>query len=389
MIAVSSVILGSTLYGTIVAVRTLRESQALDASATSDTARKGPLSLSFAGDIMAHDVNYSRLPYDRIYERIAGLLTNDTLSFGNLEFPLDVSKEMTGYPRFNVHSSYVEAAVKAGFDVFSVANNHITDQGPESVAATFDELERLEESLGTKWSGLRRSAFDAIMPESIDVDGWHIGFIAITQFLNLGSGSQYVYLVDYKDPGIREDFVEFVRRCAEEYDLFVISCHGGTEYAVEPDPVKLAFFRELVRAGVDIVWAHHPHVLQPWYVEKVDGTEKLILASCGNFISGQTWHLEPDDVAHPRALTGDSAVFRVQVRWVEADTTTADTPGREDDGDATVVAVEPFLITNYRHPEWGMVVVPFDELGLVPMSPEWRRYYRLRLPEVAKIVYTK
>jgi len=377
----------STLYGIFVAVQTLREDRALDESAVTEEVGRRPISLSFAGDIMAHDVNYSRLPYDRIYERVAGLLTKDTLTFGNLEFPLDPSKTMAGYPRFNVHSSYVEAAIAAGFDVFSVANNHVTDQGPESVIATYDEMKRLELTHGVKWSGLRRSAFDAIVPESIEMNGWRIGFLAITQFLNLYSGSQYVYLVDYKDPGIREDFVEYVGRLAETYDLFVVSCHGGIEYAVEPDSIKLTFFRELIRAGVDIVWAHHPHVLQPWYVEKVDGSDKLILASCGNFISGQTWHLEPHDVAHPRAWTGDSAVFRVRVGWIDADAGATAAPGLG--GDATVVAVEPFLITNYRHPEWGMVVVPFDELALIPMSPEWRRYYRLRLPEVAKIVYTR
>ena len=61
------------------------------------------LSLTFAGDIMAHDVNYNRPPYSKIYEHVAPYLLSDDLSFGNLEFPCDPEKPMSNFPCFNVH----------------------------------------------------------------------------------------------------------------------------------------------------------------------------------------------------------------------------------------------------------------------------------------------
>ncbi|HOF86307.1 MAG TPA: CapA family protein, partial [Treponemataceae bacterium] len=47
-----------------------------------------PLVLTFAGDIMAHDVNYSMRDYDRIYHDLSPLLHSDDLSFVNLETPV-------------------------------------------------------------------------------------------------------------------------------------------------------------------------------------------------------------------------------------------------------------------------------------------------------------
>ena len=77
-----------------------------------------------------------------------------------------------------------------------------------------------------------------------------------------------------------EKHIQKMRDVADDYDLFVLSYHGGIEYAPRPSPRKAAFFRRLLDAGVDVIHGHHPHVLQP--IERLG--DKLVAYSLGNFV---------------------------------------------------------------------------------------------------------
>ena len=82
------------------------------------------LSLSFLGDLMAHIENFRIEDYSVVYEDIRPILISDDLTFSNLETPVDEKLPYKGYPRFNIHKEYVQAAINAGIDVFPLANNH-------------------------------------------------------------------------------------------------------------------------------------------------------------------------------------------------------------------------------------------------------------------------
>ena len=113
--------------------------------------KKKPLNLSFAGDIMAHNVNFRMKNYALIYEDIAPLLKENDVCFANLETPVCETREYQSYPCFNVHAEYVQAAIDAGFNVFSLANNHTNDQGKEGIegsAAFFAHVRVLVYQLG-------------------------------------------------------------------------------------------------------------------------------------------------------------------------------------------------------------------------------------------------
>ncbi|ORC36908.1 hypothetical protein B4O97_04595 [Marispirochaeta aestuarii] len=323
--------------------------------------------LSFVGDIMAHDVNYLNPSYEEIYRGVGPFLQQDLLSFGNLEFPVDASKPLQNYPRFNVHPSYVDAAVDAGFQVFSAANNHSADQGPESILATAEYLDILRSEKETRWSGLRHHADDPLLPELIEAEGMRIGFLAVTAFLNMDEGSALVNRIDYADPERRESFLNYISEIRKLYDLFILSVHGGVEYATLPGRGKHAFFHELIEAGVDIVWGHHPHVLQPWeMVLRHDGRQALIINSAGNFISGQTWHMTPDEVHTEIPSRGEGAIYRVNL---------VHSPERG----ASIRGVSAVPVISYRDPGRGMVLASYTELITdEKMDPLWKQFYSLR-----------
>lgn len=317
---------------------------------------------------MAHDVNYTRPPYSRIYEGVSDILWSDDLTFGNLEFPVHPGFPMNNYPVFNVHPPYVEAAVHAGFDVFSAANNHITDLGAPGVAETRKFLEEMVRTYGIAYSGLCDPPGSGITITTVDHGRWRIGFVAVTEFLNSYRGAEGVFLLDYTDGEKKAEFLDLLEGAAAGFDLFIVSFHGGIEYSRVPSPEKIAFFGELHDRGVHIVWAHHPHVLQSWLLEKGEGGPRLSLYSTGNFISGQTWRLDPLDAPSLRVPTGESALFRVTVFPL--------------DGDPVITSVEPIPIANYKHPEYGMVVRTLEDLAGDPvLEHSWRNFYLTRLGE--------
>lgn len=324
----------------------------------------GELTLIFAGDLMDHSVNIAQRPYSAIYAAVTPILRRADLAFANLEFAIDSTRPFSAWPCFSVRPDYVQAAIDAGFNVFSVANNHAFDFGTTGVEETYDSMERLALSDGVHFSGVRRRSQHPLEPETIEVKGFRIGFLAVTELLNHGLRSDLVNVVDYRDPAARERFIGYLRSLTRRYDLFILSVHGGVEYDLSPEPAKEALFREAVGAGVGILWGHHPHVLQPWESVVVGGVRHLLIYSNGNFVSGQTSEIDPASPWLPRTFTGDSALFRVRVGRVN--------------GKASVLGVQPILISNYRDAQGTVVVRPLARLATEDLPGRWQDYYRYR-----------
>ena len=176
-----------------------------------ETAAQETLLLSFIGDIMAHEMNFERPPYENIWAGLDDTLLLDDLTFGNLEFPVVPELPMSGYPFFNNHLPYVEAAINAGVDVYSCANNHTTDKGAKGVVRTYEVMQDLQFRKGIVFSGISQDPEEPMKMTSIQRNGFTVGFIAITEFLNTYAGMNYVYLVDFKNKTQAESFLSFIK----------------------------------------------------------------------------------------------------------------------------------------------------------------------------------
>jgi len=321
------------------------------------------LVLGFIGDIMAHNVNYNMEDYSLIYRAVEPTLQADDLTFGNLEFPVDPRLPRSTYPRFNNHPDYVQAAIDGGIEVFSLANNHSSDWGIGSIAQTLASMSALEQSAGRPiwYSGIRSSEEVPFAPTSMRIKGWHIGYLAVTQFQNLQPPKPYVLEVDYRRPEETGPFIRWLEEITPRYDLFVLSYHGGREYARTPEPSKVEFLRRAVHAGVHIVHGHHPHVLQPVEVVHSGGLRRVILYSLGNFISGQGTRIDPERPEADWSYTGDSAIFTLRVRRVN--------------GRASVERMDSVLTSNLRIPDRSFVVETMDRLAETVLDPLWGGYY--------------
>jgi hypothetical protein len=324
------------------------------------------LLLSFVGDIMAHNVNYTMGDYSLIYRAVERVLKADDLTFSNLEFPIDPTLPQYTYPQFNNHPSYVQAAIDSGIEVFSLANNHTNDQGILSIFRTLESAEMLRHRSGGKvhFSGVRRSTDKPFEPERLQFGNWTIGYLAVTQFQNLPLKDPYVLEVNYERREEVEEFLDWISTVTPGYDLFILSYHGGVEYARKPDPKKTLFFRRLLDAGVHIVHGHHPHVLQPVETVQINGLNRVILFSTGNFISGQGTRIDPLRPEDDWCYTGDSAIFTLKVVKTERG--------------PTVVGVNSLLTTNLRTPAGHFIIEPLERLADTLLNEPWAAYFKRR-----------
>lgn len=294
-----------------------KNSETLNAVAPTEKAPKEPpspppLVLTFAGDIMAHRCNYQMSDYAKIYEELRSFLWSDDLSFANLEMPIDDDLPLSTYPAFNVHSPYVTAAVQGGFDVFSLANNHSNDQGEPSILKTRATIDA-NPSISAH-SGLRTAPGEPMIPAVIRKGEQTIVFLAVTEILNTWDYTKRLVYYVPPTPEARATFLETVREIRENHPeaLFVLSIHlSEPEYVRKVDPKKRVWFSTLAEAGVDIVWGHHPHVMQEWEIGKTGERETLFMYSMGNFISGQRWDTDPSNPDGYREYTGDAVLLRV------------------------------------------------------------------------------
>jgi len=346
-------------------------------------AEPGPQALeklvfTFAGDLMAHTPNFKMKGYERIYEGVREILLEDDLSFVNLEAPVDDSGPYQTFPQFNVKSEYVWPAIAAGFDVFSLANNHSWDRYSKGVQETLKAMQglavRSERELARKivYSGLKTTEENKkalpLRLERFMYRGIRVGFVAIAEYINFPHNDGSVYFVDYNIATQQNAFLQWLNIESKNVDLCIVSVHGGVEYETKPRASMKTFAAGLADAGADIIWAHHPHVLQPWYTANNSaGGQYLVLPSMGNFISGQPYGAGPDSWKRDRSRTGDSALFRLTLEVDYSKSPLA----------ITMKGFEPVMISHFTTSDGGVIVRTFGDL-LVNTQAAWNTYYQKR-----------
>lgn len=72
--------------------------------------------------------------------------------------------------------------------------------------------------------------------------------------------------------------------------LVVVSAHWGREEATTPKGWQITLAQRIIDAGADVIWGHHPHILQQ--VQFYKG--KPIFYSTGNFTFGAMKSVDPD-----------------------------------------------------------------------------------------------
>lgn len=221
------------------------------------------------------------------------VLQSGDLLFGNLEGVFCSEGGTPKYCRdttrcyvFRMPDHFASCLVDAGYDVLSVANNHVNDFGSEGRASTAALLD----SLGLAYAGFITHPWITFRKGGITY-----GFAAFAP--NKGT-------MDLKN---YSEAARITRMLDSLADVVIISFHGGGEgrdhqHVVRGDEEYLGYNRgsvyrfahSVVDAGADVVFGHGPHVTRA--VELYG--ERLICYSLGNFATYRRFNLQgPNGIA--------------------------------------------------------------------------------------------
>ena len=236
------------------------------------------------------DANY-------IYDEVRGFIASADLAVGTLNTSLSDQSTHTGCVETYVlvsDSRSAEAASLAGFDVMSVATNHIKNCSGASCRdyfnrAFYDTLDHLRAN-DILPVGAGMNLEEAMQPVVVEVQGIRFGFVSQGMVEPTAFAGQDL-------PGIAELTAENLRAAInaarQVSDVVIAMPHWGPEDSSDPDSNQLDFAQVAVEAGADVVVGNHTHVVQA--IEQLDGID--IFYGLGNFIFDQTW-----DLAHQQGV---------------------------------------------------------------------------------------
>jgi len=209
---------------------------------------------------------------DYPFDSTRNALTQAEIAFGNLESPFtQTGTKFEKTFNFKVPPEYAISLINAGFDVVTLANNHILDYGREGLKNTISVLD----SIGLSHCGAGLTLDQAQQPAIIERNGFRVGFLGYSltfpeEFWATRSSGGTNYPNNLKANLQQTDSL---------VDFTVVTFHWGAEGSNYPKDYQKFFAHLSIDCGADLVIGHHPHVLQGLEIYK----NRLIAYSLGNF----------------------------------------------------------------------------------------------------------
>lgn len=217
------------------------------------------MKIAFCGDLMLGsevDTSIAGETLASWLKAVLPALENATLLVGNLESPCGqrASRESIQNSEliFNTRPSRIVELKDVGFNVLTLANNHILNGGIIGLKETIRTLD----DIGIYHTGAGLNLAEAMEPAYVHTAGLTFGIVA---FCYAPVAARFTPGVAPCDPDVMRKALALARAKA---DVVIAALHDGLEYSDVPPAKVRARFRFLAENGADIVVGHHPHVLQ-------------------------------------------------------------------------------------------------------------------------------
>lgn len=240
--------------------------------------------LLFVGDIMLSravgSIMNKNNNWDYPFLKMADYLKQADLTFGNLEGPISRNGTKVGsIYSFESDPRSIEGLLYSGFDVVSVANNHIWDYGSEAFK---DTLKILKDN-NVSYIGGGFSYDEAHTPVVKEIKGNRVAYLGYTNLLPPSLGDKgNKPTVAFPD---ENQIIVDIQNAKKLSDIVVVSFHWGDEYSTHHNSFQENLAHIAIDAGADLVVGHHPHVVQE--IEKYKNG--YIAYSLGNFVFDQNF----------------------------------------------------------------------------------------------------
>jgi len=233
--------------------------------------KQEPLKFLFVGDIML-DRNVGKVIEKEGFGYLFSTLPEDFFDGYNLVSANLESAVTENGEHYVPHNKYdfaisperLEKLTDVGFNFFTIANNHIADQGQNGIEETREFLDLSE----IDYVGCNDKEVGDCSVKIVEIEDRKIGMLGFSMVYGLFN---------------QEKALEMIAELASSTDLVIINIHWGVEYAHYKNKIQENLAHKIIDAGADVIIGHHPHVVQGMEVYK----SKLIFYSLGNFIFDQ------------------------------------------------------------------------------------------------------
>ena len=223
---------------------------------------------------------------DYPYEAVREVISQADVAVGTLNAVISDFPPHTGcVPTYVLVGSAnnADALERAGFDVMSVATNHIKNCGPANCGdrpflETLDNLRRV----GILPVGAGLNHAEAMQPVVVTANGVRFGIVSLGQIEPMAFAGE-------DTPGIailnKENLEAAIAAARQVSDVVIAMPHWGPEDVAIPNGIQQNLARQAVEAGADLVVGNHTHVVQA--IQEIDGVP--VFYGLGNFVFDQTW----------------------------------------------------------------------------------------------------
>jgi len=213
--------------------------------------------------------------YAFLFNQIEPIVKNHDFSVVNFEFPIVESeaKEIQKIgPCLRGHIQSIEAIQYAGFNVCTLANNHILDQGDDCCLDTI----RLLNEAGIMTVGAGRNIDEASKTLFLNRNKKTLALINCCEHeFSIASNSK----AGANPLNVIQQFYK-IQEARNRADYIIVIVHGGHEYFQLPSLRMQETYRFFIDAGADVVVNHHQHCYSGY--EEYKG--KIIFYGLGNFL---------------------------------------------------------------------------------------------------------
>ncbi len=249
------------------------------------------LKITAAGDILLgrgveYHIKQLNESYNYPFESIRPVLKYGDVIFANLEEPFtDSTKSLWGKIILKSEPEAISGVKYAGFNLLSLANNHILDYYTKGLYDTIKLLNR--ENIA--YAGAGTNLENARELTIIEKNGLKIGLLAYSEMayeyytgdpsINFAATKDSGGVAPYKVKYINED----IKKARANVDILIVSLHFGVEYSLEPQERQVKEVHSFIDSGADIIIGHHTHRSQGIEIYK----GKPIFYSLGNLLFDQ------------------------------------------------------------------------------------------------------
>lgn len=265
--------------------------------------------LLFCGDIMPGGV----LPYQKEYisKKLQTYLDSFDIRIGTLEAAIGTGlsyDEIKMQGRANIVYARNEDFYRVkemGFNVVSLANNHVFDLGEEGLKNTI----RILKENGIQYCGAGMDIEEASKPAIIEYNDKTIAILAYCMYGNKYLG--YVELAGKNKPGINpldiDKVTDDIKEMKKKFNYVIVMPHWGREYHYFPITECKEMAYKMIDAGADLIVGSHAHIVQP----VIKYHSKYIYFGLGNFLFPDFYMYPPRPIWYPEKGENLSSIKRV------------------------------------------------------------------------------